>query len=117
MDTPFTPRSAWPCLKGHTNLVRSVQAVFDHDGDVKTIISGSYDGTIRVWEEMPGSQEWRTQHQFQLNGFEASEDLRPERDADRFSNRIFSVDFDANRFVCSGQGPMTRVWDLRLPSK
>lgn len=105
------------CLRGHTNLVRSVQAVFDHDGEVKTVISGGYDGNVRIWEQVPGSREWRTQHQFQLNGFEASGDLRPGKYADRFSNRIFSVDFDADRFVCSGQGPMIRVWDFRVPNK
>jgi len=105
------------CLKGHTNLVRSVQAVFDHDGEVKTIISGSYDGFIRVWEQMPGSREWRTQHQFDLNDFQADGDTHTDSEANHFSNRIFSVDFDGNRFVCSGQGPIVRIWDLRLPNK
>ncbi|GAB7333998.1 hypothetical protein MBLNU13_g06097t1 [Cladosporium sp. NU13] len=105
------------CLKGHTNLVRSVQAVFDPDGEVKTVISGGYDGNVRIWEQEPGAREWRTQHQFQLNGFEASGDLHPGEDADRFSNRIFSVGFDTSRFVCSGQGPIIRVWDLRSSNK
>ena len=103
------------CLKGHTNLVRSVQAVFDPDGEVKTVVSGGYDGNVMIREQEPGSQGWRTQHRFQLNGFEASGDSRPGRDADRFGNRIFSVDFDTDRFVCSGQGPVIRVWDTRLP--
>ena len=101
------------CLKGHTNLVRSVQAISDHNGEFKTVISGSYDGSIRVWEQAPGSREWRTQHEIHLNGFQASGDGQDDKDASRFSNRIFSIDLDANRFVCSGQGPMIRVWDLR----
>ncbi|KAM0708936.1 hypothetical protein Q7P35_002972 [Cladosporium inversicolor] len=105
------------CLKGHTNLVRSVRAVFDDDGEVETIISGSYDGSIRVWEQVPGSQEWRTENQIHLDGFQAHIDGQAGNEADRFSNRIFSVDFDDNKFVCSGQGPMIRVWGLRLPKK
>lgn len=105
------------CLKGHTNLVRSAQAVFDRDGEVKTVISGSYDGTIRTWERMPDSQEWRTIHQTRVNGFQTNWDGHAEGETDRFSNRIFSVDFDKKIFVCSGQGPMIRIWDLRLPSK
>lgn len=105
------------CLQGHTDLVRSVQAVFDRVGEVKTIISGSYDGTVRVWEQTPGSREWQTIHQVHVNGFQANGDTHTGSEADHFSNRIFSVDFNASRFVCSGQGPMIRVWDLRLPNK
>lgn len=101
------------CLKGHTNLVRSVQAVFDHDGEVKVVISGGYDGNIRIWEQVPGSREWRMQHHSHLSGFQASEDGQGGKDAERFGNRIFSIALDANRLVCSGQGPMIRVWDLR----
>jgi F-box and WD-40 domain protein 1/11 len=101
------------CLKGHTDLVRSVRAVFDDSGHVKTVFSGSYDGSIRVWRQVTGSQEWRALHQLHLNGFNS----HGEQDADRFSNRIFSVDLDANRLVCSGQGPMIHVWDLRSPNK
>ena len=102
------------CLKGHTDLVRSVRAVFDDDGDVKTVISGSYDGTIRIWEQVPDSQQWRTLHQFHLNGFQASVDGHAAEDANRFGDRIFSIDLDGNRLVCSGQGPIIRVWDLIL---
>lgn len=105
------------CLKGHTDLVRSVRAVFDNSGNVKTIFSGSYDGSIGVWEQVSDSQELRTLHEVHLSGFHACEDGHSDEDADRFSNRIFSVDLDANRFVCSGQGPMIRVWDLRSRNK
>lgn len=105
------------CLRGHTNVVHSVQAIFDDGAEVKTIISGSYDGSIRVWGKTPGSQEWQTQHRFHLSGFQAQEDVHADGEANRFGNRVFSVDLDANRFTCSGQGPMIRVWDLRSPSE
>lgn len=105
------------CLRGHTNVVRSVQAIFDDCDEVKTIISGSYDGSIRVWEQVPGSQEWRTQHRFHFSDFQAHEDAHSNDEANGFGNRIFSVDLDANRFICSGQGPMIRVWDLCSPSE
>jgi len=105
------------CLRGHTNLIRSIRAIFDDDngGEVKKVISGSYDGSVRVWEPVPGSREWRTQYMFHLGGFhEAYGDSRTDGEANR---RIFSIDFDANRFVCAGQGPFIRFWDLRSPSK
>jgi len=103
------------CLKSHTDLVRSVQAVFDDNGEVRAIISGSYDGSIRVWKPVPGSQEWLAQHQFYLNGFQASGHGHAAEVANRFGNRIFSIDLGGNRLICSGQGPMIRVWDLRAP--
>lgn len=105
------------CLKGHTNLVRCVQTVFDDRGEVKTILSGSYDGFIRVWEQVPGSQEWRTQRQVQISDFQAHDDVHSHEQAKGFGNRIFSVDLDAKRSVCSGQGPVIRVWNVRSPSK
>jgi F-box and WD-40 domain protein 1/11 len=104
------------CLEGHTNLVRSVGAVFGDSEGMKTIVSASYDGSIRVWEQVPGSRDWRTQHQFHFDGFQAHADLRLDTEVD-LSNRIFSIDLDANRLICSGQGPMIRVWDFRSPSK
>lgn len=110
------------CLRGHTSLVRSVQAVFDDDDgvEVKTVITGSYDGTVRVWEQVPGSREWHTLHQFDIGGFEAHEAVRLDNEAKDIGERdfrIFSVDLDANRFVCAGEGPVIRFWDLRSPSK
>lgn len=103
------------CLEGHTNLIRSVQAVFDDSAEVKTVISGSYDGSIRVWGQVPGSREWRTQQQFHISGFQTDEDVHPDNETNDFSNRIYSVDFDPKRLICSGDGPMIRVWDLRSP--
>lgn len=98
------------CLSGHANIVRSVQAIFGDRAEVKTIISGSYDGFVRVWEQAPDSREWRTQHQFHIKGFQVHGDVHPDEQANR---RVFSIDVDAGRFVCSGQGPMIRVWNLR----
>ena len=105
------------CLEGHTNLVRSVQAVYDDSREAKTIISGSYDGSVRFWEQVPGSREWRTEHQAHLNGFQAQGNVRADGEAKEFGDRIFSIALDANRLVCSGQGPIIRVWDLRAPRK
>ncbi|KAI5365478.1 putative WD40/YVTN repeat-like-containing domain superfamily [Septoria linicola] len=104
------------CLTGHTNLIRSVQAVYDNREEVETIISGSYDGSIRFWKQVPGSGEWRTQHQVDCSSFRAPENEQPDDGADGPGNRIFSVALDANRFVCSGQRPVIRVWDLNSPS-
>ena len=104
------------CLTGHTGLIRSVQAVFDDESaEVKTVISGSYDGTVRFWEQVPGSPEWRTRYQFDLGDFQVA--YGESRAGNEANTRIFSLALDANRFVCAGQGPAIRVWDLRLPSK
>ncbi|KAK5166952.1 uncharacterized protein LTR77_007681 [Saxophila tyrrhenica] len=104
-------------LEGHTNLIRSVQAVFGDNAEVKTIVTGSYDGSIRFWEQVPGSHEWRTQQQFHISGFEMHEGVHSDNGANVFSNRISSVDLDAERLVCAGHGPIVRVWDFRLPRK
>jgi F-box and WD-40 domain protein 1/11 len=101
------------CLEGHTNLVRSVQAVYDDSGEAKTIISGSYDGSVRFGEQVPHSREWRTQHHAHLNGFQAQGNVRADSEAKEFGDRIFSIALDATRLVCSGQGPTIRVWDFR----
>lgn len=98
------------CLKGHTNLIRSVQAVFDDCGEVTTIITGSYDGSIRVWQQSPDSREWRTQDEFHLDGFQVNDNVHPDNKADKFGERIFSIAINDDRFVCAGQGPMIRVW-------
>jgi WD40 repeat protein len=109
------------CLQGHNGLIRSVQAVFDEDdngAEVMMVVSGSYDGSVRLWEQVPGSSglEWRTRHQFHLGDFfQAHGDLlRADGEANK---RIFSLAFDADRFVCAGQGPVIRVWDLQPPSE
>lgn len=107
------------CLTGHTNLVRAVQAVFDDGAEVETVISGGYDGSLKVWEQEPGSREWRMQSQVQIDGFEAqggvrteSKDVRLEHKEERFGRRIFSVALDEHRLVCAGQGPVLHVWNL-----
>jgi F-box and WD-40 domain protein 1/11 len=110
------------CLSGHTNLIHSVQAVFgDDDGaEVKTVITGSYDGTVRVWEQVPGSRKWQTQHQTDVGTFEANQKEHQDNEAKDIgmrNSRVFSVDLDANRLVCAGQGPVIRVWNLCSPSK
>ena len=105
------------CLEGHTNLIRSVQAVFGDNAEVKTIVTGSYDGSIRFWEQVPGSHEWRTQQQFHISGFQMHEGVHSDNEANDFSNRISSLDLDAERLVCAGHGPIVRVWDFRLPRK
>lgn len=108
-------RAEIACLEGHTNLIRSVQAVSADNAEVKTIVTGSYDGSIRFWEQMPGSHEWQTQQQFHISGFQMLESVHS--DNEDFSNRISSVDLDAERLVCAGHGPIVRVWEFRLPGK
>lgn len=103
------------CLEGHTNLIRSVQVLFDDNAEAQTIISGSHDGSIRVWEQVSASREWRTQHRFHISGFRAHEDVHPDNGPDSFSNRIFSIALNSKRFACSGQGPTIRIWDFRSP--
>lgn len=103
-------------LEGHTNAVRTIQVVSNDRAEAKAIITGSYDGSIRVWGQESGSGEWRTQHQFHFTGFEAHEGGQPDDETHRFGKRIFSIDVDANRFVCAGQGPAIRFWEFRSPA-
>jgi len=99
-------------LEGHTNLIHSVQATFNADAEVDTIISGSYDGSIRVWKHLSGSTEWRTKCQLEISGFMWEEDMYNDHE---FGNRINTIALDHQRLVCCGQGPMIRIWDFTLP--
>ena len=102
------------CLQGHTNIVRSIQALFDDNGEVRTVVTGGYDGDIRVWEPVQGSREWRTRQRFPMGGFQAHGEVQHgDGEAHDSGERIFSIALDEERFVCSGQGPIIRVWDLR----
>lgn len=101
-------------LEGHTNLIRSIQVTFDKNNEVKTVVTGSYDGCVRIWEQMPDPQHWRTQQLITIDAFHTDEDMHPDN-ANDYSNRISSIDFDAKRLICSGHGPIIRFWDFRLP--
>lgn len=106
------------CLRGHSNLVRAVGAVFADDGaEVKAVVSGGYDGCLRVWEPVSGSSGgWRTRQELYFTGFQADGDERLGREGSEFGKRIFSLGLDGKRLVCSGEGPMIRVWELAPPT-
>ncbi len=99
------------CLECHTNLIRTLQALFNVNGEVATIVTDSYDETIRFWEQVPGSHEWRTNQQLHIDSFELHEGAHFNDDEDEFSNRISSLDLDAVRLFW----PSLRVWDSHLP--
>ncbi|KAI9439389.1 WD40 repeat-like protein [Russula earlei] len=75
-------------LEGHQQAVRALAA------RGRTLVSGSYDSTVRVWDIITGTCRWV------LEGH---------------SNKVYSVVLDsARRRVCSGSLDYTvRVWNLR----
>ncbi|KAI7409362.1 hypothetical protein KC336_g12792 [Hortaea werneckii] len=98
LDDTDVPKFAIEPTDGDRYHEYSLLAVFDgHHGAVNA---------LKIWERIPDSREWRTHYQFRCSGFQTREDVAPENEAGGFGSRIFSVDFDANRLVCSGQGPM-----------
>jgi len=97
------------CLEGHSNVVRSVRAIFDDNAEVMTVVSSSYDGSIKVWKPETGSHMWRKVDEAHISGFGTIHSANEECD---FSNRINSIALDDSRLVCAGHGPVIRVWDF-----
>ncbi|EKM82365.1 hypothetical protein AGABI1DRAFT_124841 [Agaricus bisporus var. burnettii JB137-S8] len=75
------------CLSGHDDAVRTLVA------RGKTLVSGSYDCSVRVWDIISGEQKWT------LSGH---------------TDKVYSVVLDVNRKqACSGSmDGMVRVWNL-----
>ncbi|KAK4615650.1 F-box/WD repeat-containing protein lin-23 [Fulvia fulva] len=89
-------------LEGHTNLIRTVQVIAGANG-LSTVVSGSYDGTIRFWR--------RSKHETDAGSLpqQWSEVDRLEYDG---ANNPESTDAElAKRF---GEGK--RIFDLRVSS-
>jgi WD40 repeat protein len=103
------------CLVGHSNLVRSLQVSFADN----RIVSGSYDGTIIVWQQN-ASGNWIVRHRLhEFNSFvtaaiksagQRSISPDPLR-KDSTINWIFGVQFDSRFLICCG---MRRIvgWDF-----
>jgi WD40 repeat protein len=104
------------CLIGHTDLVRCLQVSFADN----RIVSGSYDGTIVVWQQ-DASGNWVAQHQLcqfnaLLEAFKSAgwqQAIGPGqllRDNNR--NRILSVQFDSRFLICSADDGRIIGWDF-----
>lgn len=86
-DCPYFIRT----LRGHQNSVRAIAAHAD------TLVSGSYDSTVRVWKISTGETIHRLQgHQM----------------------KVYSVvlDYERNRCISGSMDNMVRIWDLNTGS-
>jgi len=102
-------------LQGHANIISSIHVRHNDNGEVESVISGSYDGSIRFWQQVLGSQRWRTRQQLDVSSFHWDEDVNFNDDGIEFGNRIHSIALDTERLVCCGQGPLIHVWDFGSP--
>jgi len=94
-------------LKGHERAVRTLAA------RGRTLVSGSYDGHVRVWDIITGECRWvlaghTKKGLFFLAPFNSTSVLTPQ------PHLVYSVVFDPTRNIaCSSSDDWTiRVWDL-----
>jgi F-box and WD-40 domain protein 1/11 len=113
------------CLRGHRDLVRSV-VVKVRDGSseengnhnllgLETIVSGSYDGSVVVWKKGSDGQ-WGVALRFDVE--ETLRSLGRYGTADETSGggRVFSVQLDDRRLICSTQAGTIVGWEFGFPS-
>jgi ribosome biogenesis protein YTM1 len=84
-------------LSGHTAPVSSVSA---HPTSSLLLASGSYDGTVRIWDARSVKQSLFTLPLPPKEG--AEERKEPER--------ILSIDWDGERLVAGGEGSRVVTW-------
>lgn len=101
-------------LTGHTSLVRAVHAIFDGQGQPTQILTGSYDGTVRVWEKDPADAEtWFAVAILEYgNQPEPISDANPNIHIYPEGRRVFEVGSQDNRVFCSGQGNTITGWEF-----
>lgn len=96
------------CLKGHTDVVKSVLIVpSEIPGLLGSILTGSCDGTIRYWQYL-GDAEWECRATLDCEGFtedgSVSTSVRPAW--------VFDLQISSGRVIASGRGPLIKIWDL-----
>ncbi|KAK4046647.1 ribosome biogenesis protein ytm1 [Microbotryomycetes sp. JL201] len=82
-------------LFGHTSVVSSVK---NHPTKPLTLVSGSFDGTVRVWDARSPKQSL-----FVLP-------MPALQDASSSIDKVLSVDWDGDRIVAGGQGSQLVQW-------
>ncbi|KAF2195081.1 WD40 repeat-like protein [Zopfia rhizophila CBS 207.26] len=113
-------------LEGHENVVRAVKMVESGNGQGRSrwIISASYDGTVRVWEE-DGLGRWtniRT-HSFSEAVLTQIPDFSYVPAEDGFlqvkqkPSRISDMEVDEGCMYCCGEGKEIVCWDFRGDNK
>lgn len=86
-------------LSGHTAPVSSVAA---HPTSSLLLASGSYDGTVRIWDARSVKQSLFTLPLPPKEGAEVSSRSEGER--------ILAIDWDGERLVAGGEGSRVVTW-------
>ncbi|CZT15032.1 uncharacterized protein RCC_12280 [Ramularia collo-cygni] len=93
------------CLEGHEGIVRALQ-VQKSEMEAKVllqIVTGSYDGTVKIWHPDDGDSScWRPHLT-----------LSVQEDTTGDENRVFNVQCDERRLVCCSQNSIV-LWDFGL---
>ncbi|KAF2757610.1 WD40 repeat-like protein [Pseudovirgaria hyperparasitica] len=97
------------CLRGHTELVRSVCVVRKTGStDFDTIVSGSYDGSVWVWSRrrMDAKKDsWVVTKQYKMS------DVLPPLE-NNVKNRVFQVLSDGTRLFCTNASSSIIAWQI-----
>jgi F-box and WD-40 domain protein 1/11 len=106
------------CLTGHSNIVRTVQTIFDLNGEPVSIVTGGYDGNIIFWENSSSSGKWQQCRRLTFAAGSEAKDSESEIDpyahqSRENNNKVFKLMFDGKRLVCAGSRREIEVWNLR----
>lgn len=101
-------------LTGHKNLIRAVDATPSDGSDFTRIVTGSYDGTLCIWEKEASSPEqWviKSTLEYGVQPQPISDD-NPYVHTYIEAARVFDVCFQNNSVFCSGQGNTVVKWQF-----
>ena len=105
-------------MTGHTAAVSAVSA---HPTEPLSLVSGSHDGTVRVWDARSPKQSLfvikptttsTSALASKTNGVEASSEKQKEVDRLKGANKILAVDWDGKVLVCGGEGKEVFVFEV-----
>lgn len=101
-------------LTGHKSLIRAVHAISDDWCEFVRIVTGSYDGTVRIWEKNETDPEqWVVKSTLEYG-------IQPELISNdnpyihhyEEGQRVFEACIQDNQVFCSGQGNTVVGWEF-----
>ncbi|TQB67433.1 hypothetical protein MPDQ_005815 [Monascus purpureus] len=105
------------CLRGHTNIVRSVRLVPGKRSAICGVVTGSFDSTIRHWAPRKNG-EWECRATLETHGFRLDRTVNSSASKNSTEDetpRIFDITLDTKRVAAAGFGPVIKMWRLSTP--
>jgi WD40 repeat protein len=97
-------------LEGHTNIVKNISLLPDD----KTLVTGSHDGTIRLWDTMSGLCKMTLQASEKVGHDQEGQQDLPDQHVEKkkFAETVSAMQvLENSRIVSGGVGGFIRIWD------